>query len=1287
VRRIGFILTLIFAFTLQANASHILGGEITYEHQKDLKYKVYVTVYRDCSECKIANGGGGPSSKDCGSFDLFLKSSDRGECSSTSLGRYALTRESIRTILPVCSSSKSLCEDNSGEPIGVEAHQFYTTVDFEQYRNYKKCGFEFFVQIASRADDINNLSTGGQMFYNYAYINPFMEHSSPTFSDNPELYLSVNQPVRTLVTGANPTTDSTVIKFGNPLRASNTSITFQSGYSRIRPISVWCNGDTDCQTKEWVNPPIGMYLNRETGQLIFTPVKSQEKATLVFEIEKWQTNDKGEQVLVSLVRRDVLVEVIQLSAQNNPPTIVGDAWNNQNVIEVCEGQELCFDVKASDMPFKFPNGTYQKQNTVSFDWQTTIDGASIKEVSTASAPFNKLNFCWKPESADAGKSFELIVRVLDNNCPFNATQTEKFIIQVKERDEPEVLVRELWCGNLMVSVDGASESITSANWVVKNHSNDVIYDVTSLSDTFKLNEVGTYNVFMTAEGEFGCGYKFEDAIRINKDDISVPLGNILGKKNWCIGDTVRFSYQPKSIIEIDSYCWVFKKDTTTGTNEFSYVANGIQDLSPNIEITAKGRHGDLECRDRQIINVELNFGPKVEFDEDAGFCLNDASVELSQFVNVKTGVWKAIDHNYLSGSTLDPSTIQDKQTSVELCQQYDATDPATGCVTRDTLCVWGYELPELIMANTFVCGNSGFFNLKNLTRNSFHNEKLSWTIDGADFTGLPGGDPNLVELSSLGIGTHNVVCTFTNEFGCSVKDSAVLTKLKELDISYITDKEICQSGIIDLNNLFGLTYDGGNWTTASHYGMIHNNQLDDTACGNVSLNYTYDRFGCYATKDVVLGVQCKPEIELQLDDTICSTFDEYVLVANPDIGWFSGDNVVDNKLVVGQLRGTQTIRYNVNIKGCAFDYETTMEIVPAPEFTINPGFMFDICEGENIELRDIRVENGWLRLTTRNGELDFTEFPASLSYKPNLTDILLGNARFEFQPMGVGMCPVSPRTERVTIHPTPRISLRELDYNGCEPYEFKAPTFNWGNRVDWATTDVTWDYGDGNIVKGKQPEHTYTEHGTYSLGLTAVTAQGCRYERNWDNLVEVHPTPVAGFTHSAFNNYVSVKRPNVSFVNNSTCADEMTYQWDFGTPNPADRSTITSPEFAFKQDTGKYLISLTATTAKGCADQAFAQIWVGPDIQLFVPNAFSPNGLGPEEAEEFKVIGNFVKSYHIEIYNRWGNRVYESDDINEEWDGKAANSPCATGVYVYYIQAVSLTGEFYELNGTLNLVR
>ncbi len=92
-----------------------------------------------------------------------------------------------------------------------------------------------------------------------------------------------------------------------------------------------------------------------------------------------------------------------------------------------------------------------------------------------------------------------------------------------------------------------------------------------------------------------------------------------------------------------------------------------------------------------------------------------------------------------------------------------------------------------------------------------------------------------------------------------------------------------------------------------------------------------------------------------------------------------------------------------------------------------------------------------------------------------------------------------------------------------------------------------------------------------------------------------------------------------------------------------------------------------------------------PPPVVFIPNIFSPNGDGSNDV--FCVRGPEIDSLHLQIYNRWGNLVFESNDINDGWDGTFKGEKCEEGVYVYWAEITFKNGVKEMKKGDVSLVR
>ncbi len=90
---------------------------------------------------------------------------------------------------------------------------------------------------------------------------------------------------------------------------------------------------------------------------------------------------------------------------------------------------------------------------------------------------------------------------------------------------------------------------------------------------------------------------------------------------------------------------------------------------------------------------------------------------------------------------------------------------------------------------------------------------------------------------------------------------------------------------------------------------------------------------------------------------------------------------------------------------------------------------------------------------------------------------------------------------------------------------------------------------------------------------------------------------------------------------------------------------------------------------------------------MFIPDVFTPDDAGPNKNNTFNVAALNYKTFQMSIYNRWGEKLYETNDLLKGWDGYANGAECMQGVYVYHVEVTSLEDKVYKYDGTLTLLR
>lgn len=280
--------------------------------------------------------------------------------------------------------------------------------------------------------------------------------------------------------------------------------------------------------------------------------------------------------------------------------------------------------------------------------------------------------------------------------------------------------------------------------------------------------------------------------------------------------------------------------------------------------------------------------------------------------------------------------------------------------------------------------------------------------------------------------------------------------------------------------------------------------------------------------------------------------------------------------------------------------------------------------------------------------------------------------------------------------PLPNFAPIPFTFEGCDPL-----TLTFDNK-SLDATHYLWIFGDGVTSELESPTHTYAE-GVYTLRYYAYSDDGCVDSIISENGITVFPTPQAAFSWEPV--YPSVLNPVVTFVNN-TVPDYRTnkYFWEFqyNRDNPLSVETLTSKNATFNfsqyanegEVAGTYGVRLIARTDNlapsgkmiYCADTAANSVLVVNDFLQF-PNVVTPNGDGIND--RFVILnlldGMGYPVNSLDIYNKWGTRVYHKENISSEadfWD--PAGMPA--GTYFYRFSAQGYNGNI-EHNGSIEVIK
>lgn len=184
-------------------------------------------------------------------------------------------------------------------------------------------------------------------------------------------------------------------------------------------------------------------------------------------------------------------------------------------------------------------------------------------------------------------------------------------------------------------------------------------------------------------------------------------------------------------------------------------------------------------------------------------------------------------------------------------------------------------------------------------------------------------------------------------------------------------------------------------------------------------------------------------------------------------------------------------------------------------------------------------------------------------------------------------------------------------------------------------------------------------------------------------MISIFSQPDASF--SVTPQPTDITQPQIHFLDHSTGVID-NWIWTFG---DGAGSSIQNPIYTYA-DTGSYQIVLIVSNINGCVDSAHGLVVIDPILTCYIPNAFTP---GDENGrnDEFRIMGTNISkdSFQMQIFDRWGERVFFTEDLYQGWNGSKGNSGpvLELGVYVYKINLKDWKGLEHEYIGHVTLVK
>jgi gliding motility-associated-like protein len=499
--------------------------------------------------------------------------------------------------------------------------------------------------------------------------------------------------------------------------------------------------------------------------------------------------------------------------------------------------------------------------------------------------------------------------------------------------------------------------------------------------------------------------------------------------------------------------------------------------------------------------------------------------------------------------------------------------------------------------------------------------------------------------TASGLTAGNYTCTVTDNSGCISSTSFTINQPGQLTMSTSSTASNCaqNNGTATVNASGGT----GSYTYTWNTSPVQNTQTATGLSAGTYFITVTDANGCARTDSVIVPSAGQVVLSTTQQNVLCNGGCTGSATVNasgsPPYGYAWNTMPAQNtQTATGLCAGTYTVTVTDN-DNCSASISVTITEPSAITYTWSPS----VCQGQSVTV----------------GTNTYT---MSGIY----TDVLTASNGCD-----------STVTTDLTVYPAPSISFSGAPLGGCAPVCVTLTdnsTISSGNIVS-----RTWSI-DGVAQSGNGPmlTHCFSQSGSYDMGLTATSNQGCMAQQTLVDYIVVQAPPIADFAYdpATISGFDSV----IDFTSQSTDATQ--WFWTFGDGGVAFEE---HPRHVYTGQARDYCVRLWVSNNYGCEDTKVKCIPVDPSLFIYFPNTFTPNRDGKNDQYGFHGSGRNILSFRFLVYDRWGGLLFETTDFTENWNGKIDNTgeEVSQGTYVYRADITTVDMKDHVFMGHINLVK
>ena len=783
-------------------------------------------------------------------------------------------------------------------------------------------------------------------------------------------------------------------------------------------------------------------------------------------------------------------------------------------------------------------------------------------------------------------------------------------------------------------------SIKNWDWSIQLNGN--VYKAVIPSPSFSLQDTGLATVTLIITSEGGCLDTITKQLRFNRLKPSF-IGPIIP---ICIGESTRLINIPDNRFQ---YTWA-PSSSLSCDNCPDPVASPTQTTTYYLTIT------DGNCTEYDSVLVKVSTLLDIDISGDHIIC-SDTSRLLAIGGVVQTIEWSN-DPTFANvikrGDFSLTSIVNDSMIF------YVRGKSGANCPGGDSITVYNEKVKFKSSRDDYKFCEQDTFELELKNERPEHQLVYNWQPEAMI---LSGQGSSKVTASVPSCHNQDFVITAQNQHLCTTKDTVPVSIICKPKADYEVLKN-CDNTLVSFINRSetgNYTWDFGDQTTSNEKDPIH--FYNKTGIYIVTLSVQAECFN--QIKDTVnVGF-----IMLSLNDTVLSCQGTPVyLNPNPDpkftYTWSPEEGLNDPNIPNPLSSGTKSRTYNVritdpSIPDCYIDRKVTVYVPPDIDLRINHDTV--LCYSHQIVLQaktSVLAKIEWVDevgLLIGTGYTLEKEINDSMFVYSIATDIYGCSELDSFR-----VIPVDTRY---------RIEGKDRLCPGTDGFIQFIPENSHRYKVNWSP---------GSIVNSPNSERVIVKPiDTTIYYIDFVNEYGCAYRDSFQVNISKFEPPLEAY---AEDDTIFLSQSTVLHVNRGYKNYIWVLNYDLSC------STCTDP-IAMPKASTRYTVK--ATNEDGCEESTDVTVIVirpnCDESDVYIPNIFSPNG--DSKNDEFRIQSNFVKKVHMEIYNRWGQKVFESDNPSVGWDGKFEGRELPPDVYGYFFSVLCIDEKEYFKKGNVTLVR